>query len=101
MTHEYMGPESRPNMASVSWCPPSIAFFGGTGSALKRTAHADEQDWSYVRRRWRAWFNAQADLDPEHLVFIDDLWRGIGESLDAFTPTQRANFSAAADYELE
>lgn len=55
------------------------------------------------------------DLNPIEMAFsklkailkkaaartIDDLWRVIGESLDAFTPTECANFFAAAGYEPE
>jgi transposase len=40
--------------------------------AEKKTAHAAEQDRPDVARRRRAWFDAQPDLDPEHLVFIDE-----------------------------
>jgi hypothetical protein len=39
---------------------------------LKKTAHASEQERSNVARRRRAWFEAQPDLDPERLVFIDE-----------------------------
>ncbi|RYH99484.1 MAG: IS630 family transposase, partial [Acetobacteraceae bacterium] len=40
----------------------------------KKTAHAAEQDRPDVlRRRW-AWFEAQPDLDPDRLVFIDETW---------------------------
>jgi hypothetical protein len=40
----------------------------------KKTAHAAEQDRPEVlRRRW-AWFEAQPDLHPDRLVFIDETW---------------------------
>jgi transposase len=40
----------------------------------KKSAHAAEQDRPDVlRRRW-AWFEAQPDLDPDRLVFIDETW---------------------------
>ncbi|WP_090665468.1 IS630 family transposase [Belnapia rosea] len=40
----------------------------------KKTAHAAEQDRPDVlRRRW-AWFEAQPDLDPDRLVFVDETW---------------------------
>ena len=40
----------------------------------KKTAHAAEQDRPDVlRQRW-AWFEAQPDLDPDRLVFIDETW---------------------------
>ncbi|MCC4256086.1 MULTISPECIES: IS630 family transposase [Sphingobium] len=38
----------------------------------KKTAHASEQERPDVLARRRAWFKAQPDLDPEHLVFIDE-----------------------------
>jgi transposase len=34
--------------------------------------HASEQQRPDVARRRQAWFDAQPDLDPEHLVFIDE-----------------------------
>jgi hypothetical protein len=43
-----------------------------TGSASKKTAHAAEQQRADVWQ-WRlAWFEAQPELEPEHLVFIDE-----------------------------
>jgi transposase len=42
--------------------------------AQKKTAHAAEQDRPDVlRQRW-AWFEAQIDLDPDRLVFVDESW---------------------------
>jgi transposase len=38
----------------------------------KKTAHAAEQDRPDVRAARHAWFDAQPDLDPERLVFIDE-----------------------------
>jgi transposase len=38
----------------------------------KKTAHASEQERPDVAARRHAWFDAQPDLDPEHLVFIDE-----------------------------
>ncbi|QPC91601.1 IS630 family transposase [Mesorhizobium sp. INR15] len=38
----------------------------------KKTAHASEQERPDVAARRNAWFDAQPDLDPEHLVFIDE-----------------------------
>jgi transposase len=40
----------------------------------KKSAHAEEQDRPDVLRRRRAWFEAQPDLDPDRLVFIDETW---------------------------
>jgi transposase len=38
----------------------------------KKTAHASEQAREDVAARREAWFEAQPDLDPEKLVFIDE-----------------------------
>jgi hypothetical protein len=40
--------------------------------AQKKTAPASEQDRPDVLKRREAWFEAQPDLDPERLVFIDE-----------------------------
>ncbi len=42
------------------------------GSALKKTAHAAEQDRPDVAVRRLAWLARQPDLDPCRLVFIDE-----------------------------
>ena len=42
--------------------------------AQKKTAHATEQDRPDVLKRREAWFEGQLDLDPEKLVFIDEIW---------------------------
>jgi len=42
------------------------------GSASKKTAHAAEQERPDVVARRQAWFDAQPDLDPEKLIFIDE-----------------------------
>jgi transposase len=47
-------------------------FFERRGITLKKTAHASEQERPDVARRRRDWFEAQPDLDPERLVFIDE-----------------------------
>jgi transposase len=39
---------------------------------FKKTAHANEQERPDVAARRQAWFDTQPDLDPEHLVFIDE-----------------------------
>jgi transposase len=41
-------------------------------SASKKTAHASEQQRPDILHRRRAWFEAQPDLDPERLIFIDE-----------------------------
>ena len=43
-----------------------------TISPLKKTAHASEQERPDVAAQRQAWFDAQPDLDPEDLVFIDE-----------------------------
>jgi transposase len=40
--------------------------------AQKKAAHASEQERPDVARRRQAWFEAQPDLDPERLIFIDE-----------------------------
>jgi transposase len=40
----------------------------------KKTAHASEQDRPDILKRREDWFEAQPDLDPERLVFIDETW---------------------------
>lgn len=40
----------------------------------KKTAHAAEQDRPDVLKRRQDWFDAQPDLDPDRLVFIDETW---------------------------
>jgi transposase len=43
-----------------------------TASALKKTAHASEQERADVAEARRLWKAAQASLDPSRLVFIDE-----------------------------
>tara|TARA_B100001964_G_C13947027_1_gene471612 strand:+ start:83 stop:706 length:624 start_codon:yes stop_codon:yes gene_type:complete len=45
-----------------------------TGSALKKTVLASEQDRPDVAAARRKWRRDQAALDPERLVFIDETW---------------------------
>lgn len=40
----------------------------------KKTAHAAEQDRPDILIRRQEWFDAQPDLDPARLVFIDETW---------------------------
>ncbi|NIE81686.1 hypothetical protein F3J08_15965 [Asaia sp. As-1742] len=40
----------------------------------KRFAHAAEQDRPDILTRRQEWFDAQPDLAPERLVFIDETW---------------------------
>ena len=42
------------------------------GMTFKKTAHASEQQRADVLRRRRVWFEAQPDLEPKRLVFIDE-----------------------------
>src|SRR3954465_535664 len=59
-----MRPHSRP--------APSGDSSTATTSPLKKTPHASEQERPDVAARRQAWFDAQPDLDPEDLVFIDE-----------------------------
>ena len=47
-------------------------FFQQRTITFKKSAHAAEQDRTDVRAAREAWFEGQPDLDPEHLVFIDE-----------------------------
>ena len=47
-------------------------FLDRHGMTFKKTAHASEQERPDVAKRRSAWFDAQPDLDPERLVFIDE-----------------------------
>ena len=40
----------------------------------KKTAHAAEQDRPDLVKRRQTWSEAQRDLDPQRLVFIDETW---------------------------
>ena len=40
----------------------------------KKTAHARAQDRPDVLKQRHDWFDAQLDLEPERLVFIDETW---------------------------
>jgi transposase len=42
--------------------------------AQKKTGHAIEQDRPDILKQREAWFEAQPDLDPARLVFIDETW---------------------------
>jgi transposase len=44
------------------------------GSAIKKTAHAEEQQRADVLKQRHVWFAGQLDLDPTKLVFIDETW---------------------------
>ncbi|MCH7555323.1 MAG: IS630 family transposase [Proteobacteria bacterium] len=59
---------------AVSVCPATVwYFFERRGiSFKKKTAHAAEQERPDVVLRRQAWFDAQPDLDPEKLIFIDE-----------------------------
>ena len=47
-------------------------FFHRRGITFKKTAHASEQQRPDVLRGRRAWIEAQPDLEPEKLVFVDE-----------------------------
>ena len=57
----------------AAFAPSTIwRFLDRHAITFKKTAHASEQARSDVAARRRAWFDSQPDLDPEHLVFIDE-----------------------------
>ena len=58
----------------MSASPRFGAFAAATRSREKKTAHASEQDRPDILTRREAWFDGQADLDPDRLVFIDETW---------------------------
>ncbi|MFT8786883.1 MAG: IS630 family transposase [Gluconobacter oxydans] len=49
-------------------------FFARHKITWKKTAHAAEQDRPDILTRRQEWFDAQPDLDPARLVFIDETW---------------------------
>ena len=59
----------------MGWGLPRARFGGFWIAAIlpsKKTAHAAEQQRADVLLRRQAWFDAQPDLDPKRLVFIDE-----------------------------
>jgi transposase len=57
----------------ASFAPSTVwRFLDRHNLTYKKTAHASEQERPDVAARRQAWFDAQPDLDPETLVFIDE-----------------------------
>jgi len=57
----------------ASFAPSTVwRFLDRHRLTVKKTAHASEQERPDVAARRRAWFDAQPDLDPERLVFVDE-----------------------------
>ena len=57
----------------MSACPATVWYFlDRRGISFKKNAHAAEQERPDVVARRQAWFDAQPDLDPEKLIFIDE-----------------------------
>lgn len=57
----------------ASFAPSTVwRFLDRHDITVKKTAHASEQQRPDVAKRRKAWFDAQPDLDPAHLVFIDE-----------------------------
>ena len=57
----------------ASFAPSTVwRFLDRHDLTFKKTAHASEQERPDVAARRQAWFDAQPDLDPENLVFIDE-----------------------------
>lgn len=65
---------SRLSMASGSRRPRCIASSAVTVGRSKKSAHAAEHERADVAAARDAWFEAQPDLDPERLIFIDETW---------------------------
>ena len=61
-------------MASVSRPRPCTASSGATAGPSKKSAHAAKQERADVAAAREAWFEAQPELDPERLIFIDETW---------------------------
>ncbi|MEM6423457.1 MAG: IS630 family transposase [Pseudomonadota bacterium] len=56
-------------------CSTIWRFFARRGwTGEKKSGHADEQARADVAAARQAWFEAQPDLDPERLIFIDETW---------------------------
>lgn len=53
---------------------PFAVLSAARDHAEKKTGHAVEQDRTDVLTKRRAWLEAQPDLDPERLVFVDETW---------------------------
>ena len=49
-------------------------FFHRHEITRKKTAHASEQNRPDILKRREVWFEAQLDLDPEWLAFVDETW---------------------------
>ena len=47
-------------------------FLDRHGQTHKKTAHASEQERTDVKAARENWIDSQHDLDPEHLIFIDE-----------------------------
>ena len=57
----------------ASFAPSTVwRFLDRHDITVKKAAHASEQQRPDVAKRREAWFDAQPDLDPAHLVFIDE-----------------------------
>ncbi len=57
----------------ASLAPSTIwRFLDRHGMTFKKTAHASEQERSDVAARRQAWFDAQPDVNPAHLVFVNE-----------------------------
>lgn len=67
--------QAKLNEQGLRWHRNTLALLRPTADHIqKKSAHAAEQDRPDILRRREAWFNGQLDLDPEHLIFIDETW---------------------------
>jgi len=57
----------------ASFAPSTVwRFLDRHDLTFKKIAHSSEQERPDVAARRQAWFDAQPDLDPEDLVFVDE-----------------------------
>ena len=63
---------ARPRTANATPCRNPYARATPEELSWQKTARASKQQRVDVLQRRRAWFEAQPDLDPERLVFVDE-----------------------------
>jgi transposase len=81
----------------ASFAPSTVwRFLDRHAMTIKKTAHAGEQGRPDVAARRQAWFDAQPDLDPEHLVFIDGSRHCLERRLDQNGPPAGSGEARAA-----
>ena len=68
----------------------ALALLSPPNHAQKKSAHAAEQERPDVLKRRQDWFDAQMDLDPQRLVFIDETWASTNMARLEAGPQRRA-----------